>query len=370
MAYSIYVDRDCVQGYRNPFFHKISLWSTRLGVFLLHIILPPYCFDIYMITLYKFHNHRMQPMFLICLGIMAFYGLLSMQPDNFTHPSRSRVPHPYLGVGLCGETNYRNYLNITANFRLFFPRPHQDLGMCRQTTQSQHMEMISTLYASVSGETNSLHYWNITYHSRVFLPYGYLDLGLSRQTTLYKDSEMICTIFANFASLLMVATFVSLCFTGCRRCDNKRRGKRRKLRSCVWTRRLVYWLQKRVSRTEYIGLALRNKSAARNCVEMKPSQTTSTSVATSFAKTAPQWIKIGSEFPSDCIGDGPVSSEEYDPQKDQINKRKRNVAKAQRKLRRKRKQRDLQYRSSEYAQRTNRGRGGDDIRTGEFKQRS
>ena len=234
MAYSIYVDRDCVQGYRNPFFHKISLWSTRLGVFLLHIILPPYCFDIYMITLYKFHNHRMQPMFLICLGIMAFYGLLSMQPDNFTHPSRSRVPHPYLGVGLCGETNYRNYLNITANFRLFFPRPHQDLGMCRQTTQSQHMEMISTLYASVSGETNSLHYWNITYHSRVFLPYGYLDLGLSRQTTLYKDSEMICTIFANFASLLMVATFVSLCFTGCRRCDNKRRGKRRKLRSCVW----------------------------------------------------------------------------------------------------------------------------------------
>ena len=128
MAYSIYVDRDCVQGYRNPFFHKISLWSTRLGVFLLHIILPPYCFDIYMITLYKFHNHRMQPMFLICLGIMAFYGLLSMQPDNFTHPSRSRVPHPYLGVGLCGETNYRNYLNITANFRLFFPRPHQDLG--------------------------------------------------------------------------------------------------------------------------------------------------------------------------------------------------------------------------------------------------
>ena len=199
-------------------------------------------------------------MFLICLGIMSLYGLLSMQPDNFTHPSRSRVPHPYLGVGLCGETNYRNYLNITANFRLFFPRPHQDLGMCRQTTLSQHMEMISTLYASVSGETNPLHYWNVTYHSRVFLPYGYLDLGLSRRTTLYKDSEMICTIFANFASLIMVATFVSLCFTGCRRCDNKRRGKRRKLRSCVWTRRRVYWLQKRVSRTEYLGLALNRSS--------------------------------------------------------------------------------------------------------------
>ena len=193
---------------------------------------------------------------------MVCYGLLSVQPDNFTHPSCSRVPHQYLGVGLGGQINYRYYWKSNAHYRLFFPKPHQDLGMCRQTNLSQDIEMISTLYASVSGETNSLHYWNITYHSRVFLPYGYLDLGLSRQTTLYKDSEMICTIFANFASLLMVATFVSLCFTGCRRCDNKRRGKRRKLRSCVWTRRRVYWFQKRVSRTEYIGLALRNKSAA------------------------------------------------------------------------------------------------------------
>ena len=114
----------------------------------------------------------------------------------------------------------------------------------------------------MSGETISLHYWNITYHSRVFLPDRYLDLGLSMQTTQYQDSEMICTIFANFASLLMVATFVFLWFTVCRRCDNKRRGKRRKLGSSVWTRRKVYWLHKRVSRTEYIGFALRNKSAA------------------------------------------------------------------------------------------------------------
>ena len=223
-------------------------------------------------------------MFIICLGIMAYYGLLSVQPDNFTDPSCSRVPHQYLGVGLDGQINYQYYWKINAHYGLFFPKPHQDLGMCRQTTLPQDIEMISTLYASVSGETNSLHYWNITYHSRVFLPDGYLDLGLSMQTTQYQDSEMICTIFANFASLLMVATFVFLWFTVCRRCDNKRRGKRRKLGSSVWTRRKVYWLHKRVSRTEYIGLALRNKSAA-----------------------SPQ-------YSSDSCGDGPSSDGEPDVQ--------------------------------------------------------
>ena len=64
-----------------------------------------------------------------------------------------------------------------------------------------------------------------------------------------------------------------------------------------------------------------NKSAARNCVEIKPRQTTSTSVAISFAKTAnvaltadrapeedcPQCIDIGSEFSSVYTSNGPRS---------------------------------------------------------------
>ena len=68
-----------------------------------------------------------------------------------------------------------------------------------------------------------------------------------------------------------------------------------------------------------------NKSAARNCVEMKPSQTTSTSVATSFTKTAnlaltadrtpeedgPQCIDIGSEFSSVYTGDVPDSHDQF-----------------------------------------------------------
>ena len=69
---------------------------------------------------------------------------------------------------------------------------------------------------------------------------------------------------------------------------------------------------------------------------------------------APQWIQTGHEYSSDNAGDGPDSSEEYDPEKDKAGKRKRNIAKAMRRLGRKCKQRDPQDRSSEYAQRTER----------------
>ena len=54
----------------------------------------------------------------------------------------------------------------------------------------------------------------------------------------------------------------------------------------------------------------------------------------------PQWIQTGPEYSSDCSGDGPDSSEDYDPQQDKARKRKRNIAKAVRRLRRKRNQAD------------------------------
>ena len=66
----------------------------------------------------------------------------------------------------------------------------------------------------------------------------------------------------------------------------------------------------------------------------------------------PQWIQTGPEYSSDYSGDGPDSSEEYDPEKDKAGKRKRNHAKPQRRLRGKRKQRDHEDRSSKYCQRT------------------
>ena len=105
-----------------------------------------------MITLYKFLNHRMRSIFLICLGFLAFYGLITVHPENFTHLSRSLVSHRYLGVGLSGQTNSLYFWKITFDYRVFFPKPYQDLGMCRQTTLSQHIEMISTLYASMCGK--------------------------------------------------------------------------------------------------------------------------------------------------------------------------------------------------------------------------
>ena len=47
----------------------------------------------------------------------------------------------------------------------------------------------------------------------------------------------------------------------------------------------------------------------------------------------PQWIQTGPEYSSDYSGDGPDSSEEYDPEKDKAGKRKRNKAKTMRRLR-------------------------------------
>ena len=50
----------------------------------------------------------------------------------------------------------------------------------------------------------------------------------------------------------------------------------------------------------------------------------------------PQWIQTGPQYSSDYAGDGPDSSEEYDPEKDNASKRKREKAKNNRRLTRKR----------------------------------
>ena len=48
---------------------------------------------------------------------------------------------------------------------------------------------------------------------------------------------------------------------------------------------------------------------------------------------APQWIQTGHEYSSDNAGDSPDSSEEYDPEKDRVMKRKRKEVTKNRKLR-------------------------------------
>ena len=78
---------------------------------------------------------------------------------------------------------------------------------------------------------------------------------------------------------------------------------------------------------------------------------------------APQWLKMGPEFKSDNSGDGRDSSEEHDPEEDKAVKRKGNQAKAPQRLRTKRKRKDPEDRSSEYAKRTKRRRDGIEKRT-------
>ena len=82
---------------------------------------------------------------------------------------------------------------------------------------------------------------------------------------------------------------------------------------------------------------------------------------------APQWIQTGPEYSSDYAGDGPDSSEEYDPEKEKASKRKRESAKVMRRLRRKHKQTDSLHRSTEYIKRSRKRRTGDEPRTAEIQ---
>ena len=53
---------------------------------------------------------------------------------------------------------------------------------------------------------------------------------------------------------------LSLRFGGCKR---KKVVRRCRVRSCLWTRRKVFWLQKRLSRSAYVLHALQNSNKAR-----------------------------------------------------------------------------------------------------------
>ena len=85
----------------------------------------------------------------------------------------------------------------------------------------------------------------------------------------------------------------------------------------------------------------------------------------------PHMHQTGKEYSSNNGGDGPHSSEEYDPVKDAMRTRKRQKKKAQQKFRKKRR-RNADGRSKEYEVRSKRRRLGDSIRdrAGEIKRQS
>ena len=128
---------------------------------------------------------------------------------------------------------------------------------------------------------------NILYLSSTLRCYLCLGVGMFGGTTvLYILTRLLDIGFilaGNFVSLVFLA-YVFLCFGCRRRYSKKRRLKYRSIGSYNWSRRRVLWLQKKISRTEYVALASKNKSATKS-FEIRPTQTTCAPVLASFAKS-------------------------------------------------------------------------------------
>ena len=69
-----------------------------------------------------------------------------------------------------------------------------------------------------------------------------------------------CVSVTDFISLLVVVCILLTIGVTFGVNNNKRQLNFRKTCSCKWTRRRAYWLQKSVSRADYIALALRSKT--------------------------------------------------------------------------------------------------------------
>ena len=102
---------------------------------------------------------------------------------------------------------------------------------------------------------------------------------------------------------------------------------RQRLGPHIWSKLRVFWRNEGVTRQSYIAHAVERDW--RNAGVTKLSY-----IAHSVEREAiedneaPQWILTGPEYSSDYAGDGPHSSEEYDPEKDKATNRKRKQAKA------------------------------------------
>ena len=109
----------------------------------------------------------------------------------------------YLGVGMCGETNFI-YRNITYHSRGSFPHRYQGLGWCMLTTLSQDIEMITNHYSNMCAETNYLYNYgllmkqpeNSTHLSHALDPLRYLGVGLCGHTNFiyyrYMQGSSLC----------------------------------------------------------------------------------------------------------------------------------------------------------------------------------
>ena len=90
----------------------------------------------------------------------------------------------------------------------------------------------------------------------------------------FKFFEPIALISLLLAALEVVVISITLLFLWARfnrRCFNTIGNKHRGNVSYIWTRRKVYWRQKRVSRSQYVTLAFNESTRAQKCFEMRTS---------------------------------------------------------------------------------------------------
>ena len=89
-----------------------------------------------------------------------------------------------------------------------------------------------------------------------------------------KFFEPIALISVTLASCEVVVILITLLFLWGRcykRCFNRIGYQRRRIVSCIWTRLKVFWLQKRVSRSQYVNLAFNESTRAQKSFQMKTS---------------------------------------------------------------------------------------------------
>ena len=249
----------------------------------------------------------------LCLGFCALLVCIAYAYIS-THHSGPRLYHHLLGIGMVVVTNpFAIWVEASGKILYLFTILRCCLcfgfGMRRVTVFCALLlcavyGYISTLHSAPSlshqllavgmvAASSTVTMWveaigNILYLSSTLRRYLCLAVGMFGGTTvLYILTQLlgICFILAgDFVSLVFLA-YVFLCFGCRRRYSKKRRLRYRSLGSYNWSRRRVFWLQKKISRTEYVALASKNKSATKS-LEIRPTQTTCAPVVASFANSS------------------------------------------------------------------------------------
>ena len=87
----------------------------------------------------------------------------------------------------------------------------------------------------------------------------------------FKPTALISLLLAACEVVVISITLLFLWARFYRRCFSRIGNKHRRNVSYIWTRRKVFWRQKRVSRLQYVTLAFNESTRAQKCFQMKTS---------------------------------------------------------------------------------------------------